>query len=406
MRSLVGSLVTMTLVMIPVEGLDARAEAPARQRVPEIGTAARPQAQRASVGKASRAGAPRRQAGQRFSQGQASKRCRARTDLRVPLPYLHGGAVWIPAEARCGGRFPVVVLLHGNNTDKETVKSIGGGRHLDRWARRYLNGKLIEPLVLAEPIHFGACASDERRAGLPYLFTGAFDFKEYRRRLEAALARHGVKARSWSFIGHSGAACCLSMGMFAIKEAWPEILVWGSADGCYSETLQAAAIEQQLGKTRTRVFNACRGYPAYQGYRGYERTLLTRGALTVKCDSTYYKECRRHPSRPWFSFTTQFTGAQKHGKVLEELFKTIVFHQFPSARRVAAAKQAAQRQARLAARRRSRNAPRPRSDAKSRVSRRAQASRGTRAATRSQGQPRPGSTRPAPRAGTVATRDE
>jgi hypothetical protein len=316
----------------------------------------------------------------------------------VPLSYLQGGAVWIPAEARCGGKFPVIVLLHGNNTDKETVKSIGGGRRLDRWARRYLNGALIEPVVLAEPIHFGACASDERRNGLPYLFTGAFDFKEYRRRLEAALAKHGVKAKTWSFIGHSGAACCLTMGMFALKEAWPEIKVWGSADGCYRDTLQAAAIEQQFGQSRTKVFNACRGFPAYQGYRAYERTLLSKDAQTVKCDSTYYKQCRRHPTRPWYSFTTQFTGPEKHGKVLEELFKTIVFHEFPSARRVAAQKKAAERQELLAARRRARvlEAKRPRRGA----------SRQARAPGETRGSRGPAEVKPAARPGSLASRDD
>lgn len=272
----------------------------------------------------------------------------------MKLKYLHGGSVWIPSEARCGGRFPVVVLLHGNNTSRERVKSLGGGRNLEKWARRYLNGKLIRPLILAEPIHFGACAPPARRKGLPYLFTGRFRFAKYRKLLEAKLRKQGIRASSWSFIGHSGAACCLTMGMFAIQKVWPKIRVWASADGCYNGQLQAATLMRQFDGKRTKVINACRGYPAYKGYKKYERTLLTRKASTVRCDKRYYKTCRRHPVKRWFSYVTRFASPRDHGKVLVELFKTLVFHDYPSARRVALKKRQAarRRRLRLAARRR------------------------------------------------------
>jgi hypothetical protein len=290
------------------------------------------------------------------------RRCRRRGDKLVGLKYLHGGAVWIPAEARCGGRFPVVVLLHGNNTRRERIKSLGGGRNLEKWARRYLNGKLIRPLILAEPIHFGACAPPERRAGLPYLFTGRFRFDKYRKLLEAKLRRYGIRASSWSFIGHSGAACCLTMGMFAIQKVWPKIRVWASADGCYNGQLQAATVMQQFDGKATKVINACRGYPAYRGYKKYERTLLTRKAQPVRCDKRYYKTCRRHPVKRWFSYVTQFSSPADHGKVLVELFKTLVFHDYPSARRVALKKrrQKAARRRRLARQRRQKAARRRR----------------------------------------------
>jgi len=282
-----------------------------------------------------------------------SRRCR-RADKLVQLKYLHGGSIWIPSEARCGGRFPVVVLLHGNNTSRERVKSLGGGRHLERWARRYLNGRLIRPLILAEPIHFGACAPPARRKGLPYLFTGRFRFDKYRKLLEAKLRRHGIRASSWSFIGHSGAACCLTMGMFAIQKVWPRIRVWASADGCYNGQLQAATLMQQFDGKPTKVINACRGYPAYKGYKKYERTLLTRKANPVRCDKRYYKTCRRHPVKRWFSYVTRFASPADHGKVLVELFKTLVFHDYPSARRVALKKRRAARRRRLARLRRRR----------------------------------------------------
>ncbi len=283
-----------------------------------------------------------------------SRRCRRLGDRLVKLKYLQGGSVWIPAEARCGGSFPVVVLLHGNNTSRERTKSLDGGRHLERWARRYLNRKLIRPMVLAEPIHFGACAPPARRKGLPYLFAGRFSFARYRKLLEATLRKNGIRASSWSFIGHSGAACCLTMGMFAIQKVWPNIRVWASADGCYNGDIQAVGVARLFAHKATKVINACRGYPAYRGYRRYERTLLTRSAKDVRCDKRYYKTCRRHPSKRWYSYVTRFSSPADHGKVLVELFKTVVFHDFPSSRRVAIQRRRAARRRRLARLRRRR----------------------------------------------------
>jgi hypothetical protein len=275
----------------------------------------------------------------------------------VPLKYLHGGGVWIPAEARCGGSYPVVVLLHGNNTSKETVKSLGPGpesRRFDQIARKYLGGKLISPVILAEPIHFAACANDAGRKGLEYLFAGSFDFATYRKLLEESLRKQGIRARSWSFIGHSGAACCLQMGMFAVKKVWPEIKVWASADGCYSGDGQAATVLEQFGTSRTKVINACRGVGAYPGYKAYERTLLGASATKVPCDGKYYQTCKRHPQKPYYSYVTQFAGSEKHSQVLIELFKTVLYHDFPSARRVELAKAAEARRRRLATLARSR----------------------------------------------------
>lgn len=332
-RSLVGILVGLLVLAAPVSEVEARS---ARHRIRKSRRVKKQRTKR------------------RSRRRTRTRRCRRRGDKLVKLKYLHGGSVWIPAEARCGGRFPVVVLLHGNNTSRERIKSLGGGRHLEKWARRYLNGKLIRPLILAEPIHFGACAPPARRKGLPYLFTGRFRFDQYRKLLEAKLRRHGIRASSWSFIGHSGAACCLTMGMFAIQKVWPKIRVWASADGCYNGQLQAATVMQQFDGKRTKVINACRGYPAYKGYKKYERTLLTRRAQTVRCDKRYYKTCRRHPVKKWFSYVTQFTSPADHGKVLVELFKTLVFHDYPSARRVAIQKRRAARRRRLARLRRRR----------------------------------------------------
>jgi hypothetical protein len=182
----------------------------------------------------------------------------------------------------------------------------------------------------------------------------------YRRKLERLLRKNGIRARSWSFIGHSGAACCLATGMFDLRRAWPRIRVWASADGCYQGSVQAAVIKRQYGQTRTKIINACQGYPAYKRYRAYERTLLTPRATKPDCDARHYKRCRRHPRRPWFSYETRFRGPKRHSQVVVELFKTIVFREFPSKRRVRLARLRRLRKLRRAKRRRARRTRRKR----------------------------------------------
>ena len=129
MRGLLGILIALLIFVVPTTELDARSRrrqaGQRRPAVTEHRAAMRPGRQRQA----------RRRVRRRARRG---RRCRRLGDRLEKLKYLHGGSVWIPKEARCGGSFPVVVLLHGNNTSKEKVKSLGGGRNLDRWARREL----------------------------------------------------------------------------------------------------------------------------------------------------------------------------------------------------------------------------------------------------------------------------
>ena len=73
-------------------------------------------------------------------------------DELVPLAYPQHGSVWIPAEAQCGGSFPLVVMLHGINPAKNQTPSLGGGRRLEYEVRSLIDAHLMDPVVLAEPV--------------------------------------------------------------------------------------------------------------------------------------------------------------------------------------------------------------------------------------------------------------
>ncbi|MCD6498241.1 MAG: hypothetical protein J7M25_08105 [Deltaproteobacteria bacterium] len=257
------------------------------------------------------------------------RRC-VRKDQLLPLKYRDGGQVWIPKEAACGGTYPVIVLLHGNNAEGDQHNFLAGGKCIDKLARNYLNRRFIEPVILAEPIHHAVCKKDMDRHGLDILWGGSFNFFTYRRLLIHLLRHHHIRVKSWSVIGHSGAGCCPTAGVFAAAKAWRRLKVWATADTCYENPKLYQIPMRRFTGTRTFVYNACRGEKVYPGYRRYEQHMYTAHAKKAHCDPLYYRACVRNPHRRWYSFVTKGETVPHHGSVAVELIKTILWRHFPS----------------------------------------------------------------------------
>ena len=266
--------------------------------------------------------APTAQARQR--PGRCVKR-----DRLVPLKYLHGGQVFIPAALSCGGVAPVVVLLHGNNQSNDKNPSLGGGRNLDGLVSKYVAGRMIWPVVLAEPTHHGACSPEARAGGLPPVFGPPFSFVVYKRMLEEALRKHGIRPRSYSLLAHSGSGCCQGGGIYAATQVFPRIFVFGTSDTCYGSPFYADFIVKRFTGTRTRVLNTCRGISAYPSYREYERRLVTKRPMSFRpCDARYYTSCKRHPKHFWYAYVTKPTTVTSHNQVFTEFVKSVLFKFF------------------------------------------------------------------------------
>jgi len=257
------------------------------------------------------------------------RRC-VRKDQLVPLKYKDGGQVWIPKEAACGGTYPVIVLLHGNNAEGDQHNFLGGGKNIEKLARNYLNRRFIEPVILAEPIHHAVCKKDQDRHGLDILWGGNFSFYTYRKLLVHLLRHYHIRAKNWSVIGHSGAGCCPTAGVFAAATAWRRLKVWATADTCYENPNLYQIPMRRFTGTKTFVYNACRGEKVYPGYRRYARHMYTAHAKSAHCDPLYYRKCIRNPHRRWYSFVTKGKTVPGHGPVAIELTKTILWRHFPS----------------------------------------------------------------------------
>ncbi|MDY0000590.1 MAG: hypothetical protein RBU30_04790 [Polyangia bacterium] len=265
------------------------------------------------------------------SEAQArrrSGRCLKR-DRLLPLKYLQGGQVFIPAALSCGGEAPIVILLHGNNQSNEKNPSLGGGRNLETLVGKYVAGRMIWPVVLAEPTHHGACSSEARSSGLPPVFGPPFSFHVYRKKLEELLRKNGIKVKSISLLAHSGSGCCQNAGIYAAAAVFPRIFVFGTSDTCYGSPFYADFIIKRFSGTRTRVLNTCRGVSAYPAYREYEKRLVTSRPVSFKpCDGRYYSSCKRHPKQFFFAYVTKPTTVTSHNQVFTEFVKSVLFKFF------------------------------------------------------------------------------
>jgi hypothetical protein len=254
------------------------------------------------------------------------QRCRRRDKL-VKLKYTHGGQVWIPRRISCGGTAPVIILLHGNNKSLDRHPSLGGGRHLEKLVSKYVRGRMIWPVVLAEPIHHGTCS--KRRGGLPAVFGQGFSFKVYRKRLTRLLRKHGIRVRSWSVMAHSGSGCCPGAGIFAAVKAFGQLYLYATSDTCYGSPFYANFALRHFLRKRTRVVNTCRGVAGYPAYKRYEKTLI--GKQYQRCghiDRRYYKRCRKRRGKHFYAYVTKPTTVQSHNQVFKEIVKTLLFKFF------------------------------------------------------------------------------
>ena len=251
------------------------------------------------------------------ARAKAKARC-APKDEFVPLKHGDGGGVFIPREVACGGAAHVVVMLHGNNSNRVKAVSIGGGRLLEDHLRALLDAHRTRVVVLAEPVHFKACGSG--------LYDEAFDFPAYRAKLDKLLKGRRVRVLSYSVTGHSGAGCC--GGVYRAAQAFAPLRFLGLIDTCYGGDHYFHAPHDNLDGRGTILINASRGEPGYPGFRLFEEQLLGPDPVGVGCNTEVYRRCLRSARRPYYSFSTVRIDGTYHGEIPTDFFRTMMLRVF------------------------------------------------------------------------------
>lgn len=225
-------------------------------------------------------------------------------DELVRIDYPDRGALWIPREAQCGGAFPLVVMLHGINPGMNPTPSLGGGRRLEYETRSLIDGGLMKPVILAEPVQLEGAASS---TGL--YATTVFEPADHLDLLLPELTRRGITIASLSYTGHSGAGCDANNGLYLVLKRYaalipayaPAMKLWGLEDICYAGSYHWTAPTATLAGKGTAIINMWseQGDPT-----AFENGLIPQ-PQSLACASVLYPKCIRHAIEPWCSYRTR-----------------------------------------------------------------------------------------------------
>ncbi len=252
--------------------------------------------------------------------------CPVRGDCVLDFPYrdgqllaqrqTHGGRVWIPAVARArGGRYPLVVLLHGTTSEEPGPEPphtlLAPPLDLSRAFKRAVDQGTAGPMLVAAP-------SQSRNAqDSPSLWTGeGFDLADFVAVLDAELeAVSGVQVdhRFVSVLGHSGAGCVVTPreqnGLFrvarrasALQKKGLRVVLLGLMDICFHGYGGGRFLRDALSGTATHVaamwvepqtwFTSL-----HRDLDGFASGLGTRDP--VACDKTLFESCLGNAQGWW-----------------------------------------------------------------------------------------------------------
>jgi hypothetical protein len=232
--------------------------------------------------------------------------CPGATDELVELDYPDKGMIWIPAEAHCGGAFPLVIMLHGINPSMNPTPSLGGGRHLEYEVRSLIDAKIITPVILAEPVQL-----DADSASSSTLYDSAhWDPVVYMDKIVAITgARHpSILFSSLSYTGHSGAGCDPQNGLYQVLDRVDDLVpayapafkLWGAEDICYSGDYHWQEPVAALAGRNAVILNIF----TVQGDPTEFEDGLIPDPMALTCNPSLLMNCIAHKTEHWCSYRT------------------------------------------------------------------------------------------------------
>lgn len=234
--------------------------------------------------------------------------CPSGQDQLVEIDYPDRGGLWIPAEAQCGGWFDLVVMLHGINPSSVVAPSLGGGRHLEVLVRSFIDAGLLKPIILAEPVHFQGSSLQ--------LYGPEFDLATHLDLMIPELSARGIQLASLSYVGHSGAGCDESNGLYKVLAQWqtlvpsyaPQMLLWGLEDVCYESSYHWTMPLADLPPMGAAMINM---YTMQGDPSAFEANMFP-DPQPLGCSGVLYDSCIAHATEPWCSYRTSAAAGITH----------------------------------------------------------------------------------------------
>ncbi|MFC1753073.1 hypothetical protein ACFL96_06720 [Thermoproteota archaeon] len=288
--------------------------------------------------------------------GDAQQACTNKSEEIRDFPFhdstflkagqINGGRLWIPAQANCPGKYPLIILLHDVQKDPPRYIHAGinrgkpgeGGMDVTKAAKEILDAGKARPFMIAAPSQSNADAASS--AGL----WRGFDTGDFIQSLISSLPA-GVSIGPVIVIGQGGAGCNLNGGIHsAIKSSYkPYILVQSDTclNGAYGRDLMV-----NIG-SGTRFFSLFipeagawgssreSSSPSFQN--GWDEQNAVMGITTdVACPdyvhgSITLDNCRKASDKDWFSVPVRGVTATGQGSahtMMQEVAIRFVTTQF------------------------------------------------------------------------------
>jgi hypothetical protein len=151
----------------------------------------------------------------------------------VPSPDEHPERAWqgrayVHPAAQSAKPLPVIVFMHGVNTDHVRYRFVGGGQELDvrQVVADLIDQKLIEPSILAAPSTVTSCEH-------PLIIWPQFDLGHFLSLTAAALGPQvELDMNRVVLLGHSGAGCNRRGGLVSAMRSFPAAQAILAIDTC------------------------------------------------------------------------------------------------------------------------------------------------------------------------------
>jgi hypothetical protein len=230
-----------------------------------------------------------------------------------------GGRVWVPAQANCKGSYPLIVFLHGCMVQNGNIhEHFGNGKSNDLipWTKSLLQSGKYQPVILAAPSQtLGGGSHKTYGPNAPcggQLWSKEFSPSKFLDLVRANLPA-GVTISSISFVGHSGAGCLRSGGLYKALDEVPNMFAIGHFDSCTAQKY-AQAYNSKIGSKDTRFLAVYASMG--EGRVGFNQELGITESMTCPVNSVPagdLKGCFSDASKKYFGFGT---AAKHHPAVL------------------------------------------------------------------------------------------
>lgn len=138
------------------------------------------------------------------------------------------GRAYVHPAAQKATPVPVIVFMHGVNTDHIPYRFVGGGQELDvrKAIAEFIDRGLIEAAVIAAPSTVVSCEH-------PLIIWPRFDLKQFLDSTAAALGSGvSLDLNRVVLVGHSGAGCNRRGGLVSAMRSFPAIRAMLAIDTC------------------------------------------------------------------------------------------------------------------------------------------------------------------------------